>query len=138
MKRILLALFLCIFTIQAHSGVQNVYNKLIKATGEKRLPIYIKKGILKKCSIACTDGKQIFISVELLSLVKNDDELAGVIGHEMAHRYFKSELMADLQGLRYAQKAGYGYCIAAQFMKNFAEDKNHPSGEVRYKNSGCP
>lgn len=118
--------------------VQNVYNRLLRATGVKPLPIYVLSGVLNRCSLSCTNGQRIVVTTELLSLVKNEDELAGVIGHEMAHAIYTSELEADILGLKYAQKAGYSYCRAAQFMKGFAEDSKHPSGSVRYKNSGCP
>lgn len=137
MKRLLSIIFLTVFPLLTNASVYSVYTKLLKANHLPYMPIYIKSDILNTCSLACTDGHKILIAKELLSLIKNDDELAGVIGHELAHRYYSSELQADVLGLYYAQKAGYGYCKAAQFLKGFIADAKHPSGDVRYKNSGC-
>lgn len=120
------------------SRVYSVYNKLVRANHVRKLPIYVKSGILSTCSLACTDGHQIIVSTELLSYVKNDDELAGVIGHEMGHALYREELKADIVGLHYAKKAGYGYCKAAQFLKGLKGDREHPEGNIRYKNTGCP
>lgn len=118
--------------------IHQMYHKMCAANKIKILPIYVKSGSPCNGSLACTNLHRITLSTELLSLVKNDDELAGVIGHEMAHAVHKSELKSDVLGLKYAQKAGYGYCVAAQFLKGYIEDAKHPSGAVRYKNSGCP
>lgn len=118
--------------------VQLIYNRMVLANNIKALPIHVKKGVLKTCSLACTNGHEITVSEELLKLVHNEDELASVIGHEMGHATYKSELKADVLGLKYAKRAGYNYCKAAQFLKGYMKDKVHPSGAERYKNSGCP
>ena len=118
--------------------MQQIYDRIITANGLSAVPISVESGVLDTCSLACTDRSSITVTVELLAIVKNEDELAGVIGHEIAHMLYKDELKADKQGLLYAKKAGYNYCKAAQFLKNYLEDDTHPSGAVRYKNSGCP
>lgn len=126
------------FCLPALASVQSIYNRLVKANGLKQHNINVMSGVYDQCSLACTDFVNITITTELLSQVRNEDELAGVIGHEMAHAvYHDSELKADVLGLQYAAKAGYNYCKAAQFLKNFLADADHPSGAVRYKNTGC-
>ena len=134
MKLILAAILI---SFSASADVQQIYSRLVQANGGKPIPLYILSGKISTCSLACTDGRKIIITQELLSLVHNDDELAGVIGHEMAHMVHSSELKADVLGLQYAQKAGYNYCRAAQFLKGLIGDDTHPSGAVRYSNTGC-
>lgn len=143
MRRLLITL-LCLVSSPVLAAPYNatvvhaVYKKLIDANKEvKELPIYVKSDFSHECSLACTDGNEIIVTTELLLVVKNEHELAGVIGHEMAHARHRDEMKADLLGLRYAQKAGYNRCKAAQIMKLYGEDEEHPSGAVRYKNTGC-
>lgn len=114
-----------------------VYIRLYKANNIQSIPMFVKKGVIKECSLACTDKTKITLAIELLYAVKNQDELAGVIGHEMAHMIYKDELKADVLGLQYAKKAGYDYCKAAQYLKRMLKDSVHPAGIDRYKNTGC-
>lgn len=136
MKKIICGILLLIHGV-SFAGVQEVFNKLIKANHLRNRPIVVRSNVTSWCSLACSDGNRIVVSNELLALVKNDDELAGVIGHELAHDIYKGELEADLLGLKYAAKAGYDYCKAAQMLKPLKKDKQHPNGSDRYKNTGC-
>ena len=131
---ILLSLCNPSFASVSESRAKQIYQKLLRATGVRPLALVVKAGV---CSLACTNGRQIFISRELLRIVRNEDELAGVIGHEMAHAKYSSELKADVLGLKYAKQAGYSYCRAAQILKGLEKDTNHPGGSTRYKNTGC-
>lgn len=119
-------------------NVQAIYDKLVAANNVNRLPIVVKNNARQWCSLACSNGVRIVVTSELLSLVSNEDELAGVIGHEMAHSIYLDEMKADGLGLEYAKRAGYNYCKAAQLLKRFIADKEHPDGSIRYKNTGCP
>ncbi len=116
---------------------QEIYKKLLVANNINSLPLYVTAGDNSTCSLACTNGKYILVTFRLLKLVNNDEELAYVIGHEMAHATYSNEMDADLLGLQYVKKAGYQYCVAAQLMKSFLADKDHPDGAIRYKNTGC-
>lgn len=118
--------------------VQRIYNKILAANpGIKVVPIEVKRDIYSWCSEACNTGTRIYVSIEALSDVRNEDELAGLIGHEEAHFVFKDEMKADVLGLNYAAKAGYNYCVAAQILKSYEGDDVHPVGSIRYANTGC-
>lgn len=133
---------MCLFAANAafSFSAESVYEKLLAANPNvPRLPIVVRSDIYDWCSLACTNGTRIYISTELLNLVKNEEELSAIIGHEMAHNMLsgESEMDADVIGLDYAVRAGYNKCKAARIMLNYAEDHNHPSGDKRYRNTGC-
>ncbi len=136
-----LIFILIIVNASAFASVHSVYNRLLRATGEQPLPLSISKKACKmengQYSIACTDGYSIQINSKALKYVQNDHELAGIIGHEMGHKYYHDEMKADVTGLNMARKAGYNYCKGAQFLKGMMKDAEHPSGMTRYQNSGC-
>ncbi len=119
--------------------VQKIYDKIVRANpGVRRVPIYVKEGVYTWCSEACNMGNEIIVSKEAFEVIKNEDELAGIIGHEEAHFVYRDEMKADILGLQYAAKAGYDRCTAAQLLKGYRADKVHPSGATRYANTGCP
>jgi beta-barrel assembly-enhancing protease len=73
-------------------------------------------------------GGQIFITVALLSRLKTDDQLAGVLGHEMGHVVFRhsTEQMATTefyQGLAGAASAAAGDMGASQIANYVAQVK---------------
>ena len=115
-----------------------VYEKLVKANGIKKLPLYVRSVGEGNCRFACTNGISITITDELLSVIDNEDELAGVLGHEMGHAIHHDEMKADILGLDYAEKAGYNRCVAAQLLKKWGADDDHPDGGTRYRNTHCP
>ena len=137
--------FLILFNTVAFAAVSvddvpRVYLKLVHANQIKQLPIIVAQDTYKYCGqnyVACYNEEAIIITYDILNEIKNEDELAGIIGHEMAHAKTGDELEADVIGLTYAAKAGYNYCKAAQLMRNWEADPEHPSGADRYKNTGC-
>lgn len=142
-RRHCVAFLLLGMSVSAYSyDVNKIYKKLLAANNiTSNVPIYTVSagGVPEVCSLACTDDykTRLTVTYELLKYVINEDELAGVIGHEMAHGVYKDEMKADVLGLEYAEKAGYNKCKAAQLMKSYGADSNHPSGSKRYKNTGC-
>lgn len=134
---------LMLVSFSAYSyNVTNIYKRLLKANNIKsNVPVYVMAAgaAPPACALACTDDfkTQIIVTYELLKYVVNEDELAGVIGHEMAHGIHRNEMKADILGLEYAEKAGYNRCKAAQLMKSYGASKDHPDGMIRYKNTGC-
>ena len=138
MRKLLIILLLIGFCGISYANSQNVYKRLTRANNIKPLSfVIIKEHNRRECSLACTDGRTLTITTKLLSIVRNEDELAGVIGHEMAHAVYGNEMKADVQGLKYAKRAGYNYCRAAKFLKSLVGDNKHPDGNIRYKNTGC-
>jgi len=110
---------------------------------------------------AYADGKNITMTAGMMNFVKNDDELALIIGHELAHntmghirkiigniilsggatrytRPFESE--SDYVGLYYMVRAGYSpegvenfwRRLAVTSPKYIARDKTHPRYPNRY------
>ena len=110
---------------------------------------------------AYADGKNITMTSGMMDFVKNDDELALIIGHELGHntmghirkivsniilsvggtRYTRPfETEADYVGLYYMVRAGYNpegvedfwQRLAITNPKNVARDKTHPRYPNRY------
>ena len=77
----------------------------------------------------------------MLSFVRNDDEMAMVLGHEIAHWRLghrrstpSNEYAADWQGASYLSKAGYTICKGAKIFNRFGGgSKTHPPGTARYR-----
>lgn len=121
---------------QTTASVFKVYNRLLTANpGTRYLPIYV---INSPINNAENEGDKIIIFSGLLKATSNQDELATVIGHEMAHNIYSGEMDADRLGLTYMRNAGYNYCRGAQFLKKTGNgDGVHPPWKVRYKATGC-
>lgn len=135
-----------------------IYHNLYVHTGRAGdiPPIYIvKSGEIN--AYATNDG--IVIYTAMLEAVKNDDELALVIGHEMSHvtlghlnMTIKTdddqsvlESMADKMGAFYMMASGYDICKGREFWKRMRMDegdymnRDHPDMSYRYDqlNVGC-
>lgn len=83
----------------------------------------------------------ITINAGMLRYVRNDAELALVLGHELGHyvlRHYRStpsnEFAADAQGAYFMSKAGYNVCIGARGIKRFNDraDSTHPDSNERF------
>jgi Zn-dependent protease with chaperone function len=125
--------------------VYEVYNKLTKANNFL-YPPYLK---IKDSNVsnASSEGRWIVITTAMLRDIKNKDELARVLGHELGHHYnhhiFPSkanEYDADRKAIEYMEKAKYNKCIAAELFKrrNSGVSKHHPSDRDRLKKFNCP
>ena len=116
--------------------VQRIYNRIISGAHIKHAPIIsVEFGDVN----AYYDGKRIVIYTGLLKFVRNEEELALVIAHELAHVKWHTETRADEYGALYLIAAGYNYCKAAQLFKRFGDGDPpiHPSGADRYKAMRC-
>jgi predicted Zn-dependent protease len=83
----------------------------------------------------------LYINTGMLRNVRNDSEMALVIGHELAHYRLghlqstpENEYAADRLGASYMVIAGYNICIGAQVVKRFHSkgSKTHPNSDDRY------
>ncbi|CAN7275430.1 M48 family metalloprotease [Brevundimonas sp. LjRoot202] len=97
---------------------------------------------------ARADGRRLFISTALASFARNDDELAVILGHELAHHVLRhrhwsdtggaarqvneaawaadggegnAEQQADRVGLYLLARAGFDPAVAAPFWRRFGE-----------------
>ena len=138
--------------------------------GDKDIPITIKSETLCGYTVrlaqtstinAYADGKNITMTAGMMNFVKNDDELALIVGHELGHntmghirkivgniilsggatRYTRPfETEADYVGLYYMVRAGYSpegvesfwRRLAITNPKYVARDKTHPRYPNRY------
>jgi hypothetical protein len=94
---------------------------------------------------AFTDGRTIYATTGLLREVSSDDELALLVGHELAHNvlgdsftsFKKVEQEADYLGCYFAARAGYDVSGAAAFWRRLARE--YPalvSESASYSHSG--
>jgi beta-barrel assembly-enhancing protease len=84
---------------------------------------------------AFADGRNVYVSTALLREAQNDDELAIVIGHELAHNfrehlpdephiagYVRKEEEADYLGCYFAARAGYDVARAPGYWRRLARE----------------
>ncbi len=117
--------------------VQRIYNRIVAGSHiEHAPPIFVETN--SKVN-AYYDGTNIVIFTGILNFVRNEEELALVIAHELAHVKWHTETRADEYGAKYLIAAGYNYCKGAQLFKRFGDGDPpiHPSGANRYKAMRC-
>jgi len=135
--------------------VDKVGRRLIHANNLKRAPIFVERNRKIVNAYASTYNKRVVIYMGTLAYINNDDELAFILGHELAHaqEYYdgfckliamkfnnkKYEYKADLKAIDYMVKAGYNP-IAAIIISNKIFDEPlwdwgflslHPTGSKR-------
>ncbi len=86
------------------------------------------------------------INTGLINSALDDDEIAMVLGHELAHHTagdlsstITDEYAADQLGGQYMVKAGYSLCVGAKIIQRFGDtaSSDHPAGTDRYTRLGC-
>ena len=145
--------------VLSQEKVQAVYDKIYAASGEdlkNKRPI---KWVKDNNTI---NARANFYTIQVLNglgeVVKNDDELALVIGHELSHITMghvrkksesaeesrEREALSDKLGSFYMTKAGYNVCKGRRFLLNLQTVGNkggpsHPDTMWRYNqlNVGC-
>ena len=139
--------------------VETIYNKIYEASGEPlkyKLPIKYVATDDRLNAYASIRG--IFVLKGIDAAVKNDDELAFVISHELSHITLRHvlanpidkedsrrhEALADKLGAFYVTKAGYNMCNGREFFTHLEElgskgGGSHPLSKWRYEqlNLGC-
>lgn len=114
-----------------------IYNNIIRATGMFFYP-KLKFSNSKEVN-AYQSGSTITINQGMLNIT-NKDELALVIGHELAHYKLghhnsnhRNEYAADALGYQYAAKAGYNVCRGKNLFKKFRKgaSNTHPDPRDR-------
>lgn len=118
---------------------QQVYAKITKANGFWVIP---KLGYDPTHQVNAHSGwGGIVINQGMLNFVRNDAELALVLGHELGHYKLghmrstpSNEFAADARGAYYMSKAGYNVCTGAKAMKRFNDraSSTHPDSNERY------
>lgn len=139
---------------------KQVYKEISVITGQSqdKLPLYI---VYSKEDNAYNDGNKVVLYTGLLQHVASMDEVAFIIGHEVAHGNLGHlnndlgsktdeeiqvlEANADKLGAFYMMKAGYNVCKGNKIFLYWKKEKgdylggNHPNYAYRYDqlNIGC-
>ncbi len=140
--------------------LQEIYHKIVAATGQTQeaLPLVIDEGLEDN---AYNDGTKVVIYRGLIDHTTSWDEIAMVLGHEVAHgmlwhlkfplqeldnnQISVLEANADKMGAFYMMKVGYNICKGRQLFKYWKEEhgnalgQDHPDYSYRYDelNIGC-
>lgn len=136
--------------------VKEVYRNLALKAGSKNIEplVILDSGIIN----AWTDGSTTTITTGLLKIIKNDDELAMVLSHEISHslagdvgrkgEYILQtylEANADKLGAYLMLRAGYDPCIGKEifrtFERLFGDDpspSDHPDNAFRLDQLDLP
>lgn len=143
--RILLGLLLlCTTLVVFAASPQEIYAKIVKANGFWTYPRLV---IIDSDEVQAENrGAVIVVHKGLLRTVKNDHELALVLGHELAHGKLwhlgsthENEYEADRVGMKYMNKAGYNRCRGAKILLKFNKEASdsHPAAKDRYNRVRC-
>jgi predicted Zn-dependent protease len=122
---------------------QNVFNKLNNISGQHASLYYDPTLSINAWAIR----DNITITQGMLNTLKNEHQLAMVLGHEIGHKALshhrpkfhpRQEMNADDVGYYYCKKAGYTRCIdALKVLQRKMGNKGggeHPPWNVRIKN----
>ncbi len=138
----------------SNAHIEEIYHKLIINAGQTDIPPLIIAD--NEVINAWTDGETITITTGIISQFTNDDEVALVLGHELAHYITKDventllptiqlEANADKLGAFIMMRSGYDICkgrstfaIFKQLMGDGVQG-DHPDNAFRYNqlNIGC-
>lgn len=142
-------------------NVSKIYDELRLYTGMPTVPLVVQNSDILN---AWTDGTNVTITTRMIDFLDNDDEIATVLGHEMAHVLLKHkevmsveppilspvniEAQADKMGAFITLRAGYDICKGRQMWIKLANYKdgdyadplnyNHPSYAYRYETLSMP
>lgn len=148
-KRFILVIGALLFFISnSHAAMSpqqavSIYNKLIS---NARLGSVPELRFSPSMEVnAFYEGQYITVNRGLLSSVKNSNELALVLGHELAHssRHDSGstqarEFAADALGAKYIRMSGYNVCSGAKwFLRQSYLIPDHPRSILRYRALGC-
>lgn len=86
--------------------IQNIGDKLVKASGNKsyKFKFFIRE--TDEVNAFAAPGGYLVVNTGLIDLSKSDDELAGVIGHEIGHVLHRDTMR------RLLHSSGLGICLA--------------------------
>lgn len=123
---------------------QVVYDTLVARNGftvHPRLVFDPSKEVNASCSVM-----RITVNAGMLKFVRNSNELAMILGHELGHFSLhhqgstpSNEYAADSLGAKYAAKGGYNRCSGADVYRRFHDGPSdtHPDSASRYKRLQC-
>jgi hypothetical protein len=144
---------ICIsYCASSHAGVsfteaRQVFGQLYNISGQHSKLHYNASLEINAWNSSKGQGYEVVITKGMLSTLRNKDELAMVLGHELGHKALhhwrpkfhpRQEMDADDVGYYYCKKLGYKRCVGAlkalqQKLGNRSNDGIHPPWDVRIK-----
>jgi predicted Zn-dependent protease len=100
--------------------VSLVGNTVARASDRPHTPYYFAVCKNNDPNAFAVPGGYVFITTGLLKLVKNEEELAGILGHEIAH----ITLQHAIKGIRAAKRWGALATVGQIFLNKGKSDKN--------------
>ncbi len=143
-KILLLMLFSASSFAMSFGQAQEVYSRVTRSNDFSIAPRLVLSN--SPDVNASSGGFRITINKGMLRFAHNSDELAIVLGHELAHYTLhhrqstpSNEYAADALGAMYATKARYSSCLGAQLIRRFHNEASstHPDSESRYNRLKC-
>lgn len=144
MRYLLLLVISCNSYAMSFGQAQVIYQKLVAANGISIYPgLYLDPDSAPNAS---SSPMRIDVTAGMLRFVRNADELALVLGHELGHYTLhhtgstpSREFAADRLGAQYEDRAGYNHCRGVQVLYRFHDkaDSTHPDSDDRYSRLRC-
>ncbi len=127
--------------------IKTIGRKLVSTTEAAKAPYQFDFHVLadpKTVNAFAVPGGQIFITMGLLSKLKTDDEIAGVLGHEMGHvvgrhsaeQMAKGDLLQGLAGAAGVAGGDYTSAQAAQYVAKLVDLSYGRSDELESDDFG--
>ena len=148
MTKIVIGILLCIVIGHAFamstSETEHIYTKIVKANKIVIAPILLFNNDAEVN--ASSSGLRITVNKGMLEFVRNQDEMALVLGHELAHYRLghsestpANEYAADRFGASMENRAGYNSCLGALVIYRFhtGTSSTHPNSYSRYAKLKC-
>ncbi len=164
---LLLVISSCIFYIGGHkkqdvskkvniAHIQQIYDRLAVNSGQQDIPPLIVLDV--PVVNAWTDGAAVTFTTGILAVMENDDEIAMVLAHEMAHAINHdpsrgyadvnsndTEAHADKMGAFIMMRAGFNECRGKEVFRVFkrlfgdtANPTGHPDFAYRFDQLDLP
>lgn len=139
----------------AENRLDSVYKRLVVNAGEYTLPSSVEVLDTENAN-AYTNGIDIKITKGLLKMIRNDDQLAMVLAHEMSHMILedykiesmsqaRKEAHADKLGAFILMRSGFSICKGKNVFKLFlerfgdtADTGSHPDFAYRLNQLSLP
>ena len=148
MTKIVIGILLCVVIGHAFAmspkETEQIYRKIVSAN---RISIAPRLVISNSQEVnASSAGLRITVNRGMLGFVKNQDEMALVLGHELAHYKLghshstpSNEYAADSLGAVMENRAGYNSCNGAAVIYRFHshDSSTHPDSDSRYSKLKC-
>lgn len=123
--------------VDANERVQKILDKIVEVSDRKTIPYFIRIIDDDPLNAVSLPGGYVYVFKGLLDKIENDDQLAGVIAHEVAHiaarhgvkrlqSYYGAMLLqaAAMEATNSQFASGVGFAITSLFME-YSQDAEH-------------